>query len=76
MNELMELWQRVIGPAPNERQFKLWLAMHRPDVVRFGILEAAKKGLAVGDSFTRDRAIRFASSVMNHRSLPRVRADG
>lgn len=64
MHELIELWSKVLGVPPSERQFLIWLETHSSDVVRHGILKAAMKNQQMGGSMTEDHKIRFASKVM------------
>jgi hypothetical protein len=64
MRELIELWSKVLGVPPSERQFLIWMESHPADVVRNGILKAAMKNQQMGGTMSEDHKIRFASKVM------------
>jgi len=64
MNELKQLWQKLVGPLPSDDQWELWAAMHTPVVIRKGVLQTAGKNLSLGKTMTLDYQIRFASKVM------------
>jgi len=66
--ELASLWADVVPvPVPTPQQFQLWLRMHSPRVVREALLETAKKVISTPGEWELDRAVRFASGVMNAR---------
>jgi hypothetical protein len=64
MNNLIELWERVLGTTPSEQQFLIWTESHPSDVVRQGILKTAMKNQQLGGAMTEDHKVRFASKVM------------
>lgn len=66
--ELETLWAQVLPvPAPPQQQFQLWLRLHSPRIVRAALLETSKKTLTAPGDWDQNRAIRFASAVMNSR---------
>ena len=67
MTELKNFWTVLFPevPAPADRQFSLWLALHDPATVKTGIAQLAAKHSKVGGQMENDYMIRFASSVMN-----------
>jgi hypothetical protein len=64
MRELIELWEKVLGTPPSEKQFVIWSESHAPDVIRHGILKASVKNQQMGGTMSLDHAIRFASKCM------------
>lgn len=64
MNELKALWGKVLGHTPSDQQFDLWLAMHKPEIVKRGILKTAQKNMSIGGTMDQDFKVRFASKVM------------
>jgi hypothetical protein len=64
LENVRELWMKVLGEPPSDQQFGVWLESHGADVVRRGILKAATKNLQMGGTMSQDHAIRFASKVM------------
>jgi hypothetical protein len=64
MQELIKLWQSLLGAPPAEEQFTVWLAMHTHEVIRLAIARTAAKNLSVGKTMDSDYKIRFASKVM------------
>ena len=64
MNNLIDLWAKVLGQPPSEQQFLIWMESHPSDVVRYGILRTATKNQMMGGSMSQDHRIRFASKVM------------
>ena len=64
MQELITMWQSLLGTPPAEKQFTVWLAMHTGEIIRLAIARTAAKNLSVGKSMSPDHKIRFASKVM------------
>jgi hypothetical protein len=64
MQELIKLWQSLLGAPPAEEQFTVWLALHTVEVIRLAIVKTAAKNLSVGKTMDTDYKIRFASKVM------------
>ncbi len=64
MEELIQLWTKMLGELPGTTQFEIWMALHTPDVVKLGILRTAAKDLSLGKTMSLDYKIRFASKVM------------
>lgn len=62
---LKQLWSQFLGTPPSGSQVDLWLALHRENTVRHGILKTAEKNMAMGGAMTADHKLRFASKVMN-----------
>lgn len=66
--ELTTFWNKLLPlEAPSTFQFSLWLALHSPEIVRWGITEGARKYHRLAGGMTFDRAIKFCSRVMNER---------
>lgn len=64
MEELIQLWTKMLGDLPGTAQFEIWMALHTPEVVRLGILRTAAKNLSLGETMSLDYKVRFASKVM------------
>jgi hypothetical protein len=64
MHQLKELWTTLLGTLPADEQFRVWAALHTPEVVRQGIVRTAAKDLSLGKTMSLDFKIRFASKVM------------
>jgi hypothetical protein len=64
MRQLIELWRGLLGTAPADEQFTVWVALHSPEVVRQAILKTAAKDLSLGRAMSLDYKVRFASKVM------------
>jgi hypothetical protein len=64
-DQLVSLWQKLLGTPPVEAQFGLWAELHTAEVIRKGILHTAAKNLSLGSTMGFDYKIRFASKVMN-----------
>jgi len=63
MNELIELWKKLLGDAPSEEQFDFWARLHTPEVVRQAILKTMGKNLSLGKKMDLDYKVRFTSKV-------------
>jgi hypothetical protein len=64
--ELQTPWIKLMGDSPPDTtHFAVWLAEHRPEIVRHGIVKAAQKNLNLGRQMDQDHRVRYASSCMN-----------
>jgi hypothetical protein len=66
---LMELWDRVLGNPPLIQQFELWACMHSPETMKRGVTKTAMKNLQMGGQMSQDHKVRFASKVMQTRTI-------
>lgn len=66
MNSLIELWQQLMNDSgPGEPQFRLWLTIHTPEVLREAIIRTATKNAKLNGNMDREYRIRFCSRVAN-----------
>lgn len=66
MNSFTELWKELMtGSAPSESQFRIWLSIHAPDVLREAIIRTATKNAKMDGKMDLNYRVRFCSRVAN-----------
>lgn len=68
IEELMDIWSRVLGNAPQREQFELWAINSSLEVMKESIVATARKNLQLGGSMPQESRVRFASGVMRNRT--------
>jgi hypothetical protein len=63
-DELIQLWEQVMGSPPDPEQFAIWQGLHSVDIIRRSILRTAIKNQKVGGMMPQDYRIRYASKTM------------
>jgi hypothetical protein len=66
---LRNLWQRVLGDSPVLEQFEVWATLHSPGAMKHGIMKTAIKNIQMGGQMSQDHKVRFASKVMQTRTI-------
>ena len=66
IQDLMVLWDRLLGRVPDRTQFEIWAGEHAAAVIQHGILKTAAKNAALNRQMDDDHRARYASSVMNN----------
>jgi hypothetical protein len=64
LTELTALWGRLIGNAPSQQQFEIWLASFGYELVKQGILKTAAKNMSLDGQMNPGHRVRFASKCM------------
>ncbi|MBI1749291.1 MAG: hypothetical protein HY234_07485 [Acidobacteria bacterium] len=64
---LKKLWAALLPTVamPSDRQFFFWLQGYSAEVVRHGILRAAKKNLRMNSRMCPEHALRYAACCMS-----------
>ncbi len=76
LNDLQLLWQAVLGEVPPPVQFVIRGELHTYETIRHGIAKTAVKNLQVDSTMTLNHKIRFASSVMQNRTVDKQKIEG
>lgn len=66
--ELCDLWTQLLPVTqPSPYQFRLWLSLHTPETVAYGIRETSRRFFrkAGEQPMSFDHCVRFASRIMN-----------
>src|SRR5947209_15502195 len=64
LTELIKLWERLIGTAPSQQQFEIWMAQFDFEITKQGILKTAMKNMSLDGLMTAEHRVRFASKCM------------
>ena len=64
LTELIKLWARLIGTAPSQQQFEIWMAQFDFEITKRGILKTAMKNMSLDGLMTAEHRVRFASKCM------------
>jgi hypothetical protein len=75
IKELKETWEGLFPGTPlSDTQFFIWVVLNDPEIVKQGMVTAARKYLKLEGKMDREYAIRFASRVMNRLTDEKRRA--
>src|SRR2546421_1103307 len=64
LTELIKLWERLIGTAPSQQQFEIWMAQFDFEITKQGILKTAMKNMSLDGLMTAEHRVQFASKCM------------
>jgi hypothetical protein len=64
LKSVMDLWTRLIGDPPIEKQFLFWLEAYGLEITRAGILRTAERNLYMNGKMTEPDRVKFASLAM------------